>query len=301
MSDTMRAREMATAVLGWDPGPMAAIASLSHQVHIGAEVVVKIIDSARHTRLTREIALAPHLPAGITAPLLASGTHPFDGGEALLACYARVPGTTPGQGLPEADERTARILAEQAVERLRRLHDWIPAASAVPVLREPLDHGGFTGRAGLLAEVGALTGSVVPAGLVDGLTALAAGAPERSGAHIPVHADCHWGNWLATGATVTVLLDFEWARFGDPLDDWFFLIADSGRHRRAVLAVVSEATGLSPDELTAACEIRHANYLAADIRLALSDPAAHGALLAPRLDQLSEVIGCRTWWKSSVD
>lgn len=301
MSETTRAREMATAVLGRDPGPLTAIASLSHQVHLGTDIVVKIIEPGHHSRLTREIALAPHLPAGVAAPLLASGTHPVDGGEALLACYARMPGTAPGMGLPEADERTARTLAEQAVERLQTLHDWTPAASAVPVLRESLDHGGFTGRAGLLTEVDALTGTIIPAALVDDLTALAAGAPERTGTDIPVHADCHWGNWLATGVTVTALLDFEWARFGDPMDDWFFLIADSGRHRRTVLAVVSEATGLSSDELTTACEIRHVNYLAADIRLALSDPTAHGSLLMPRLDRLTEVIGRRTWWKSSVD
>jgi len=40
---------------------------------------------------------------------------------------------------------------------------------------------------------------------------------------VPVHADCHWGNWLVHERTVTALLDFEWARFGEPADDWLFL------------------------------------------------------------------------------
>jgi hypothetical protein len=66
-----QAREIAAAVLGRDPGPMAAADSDSHHVFVGRDVVVKVIDAARHSRLDREIALAPHLPAGLTAPLLA--------------------------------------------------------------------------------------------------------------------------------------------------------------------------------------------------------------------------------------
>jgi hypothetical protein len=52
---------------------MTAADSDSHHVYVGPDVVVKVIDAARHSRLDREIALAPHLPAGLTAPLLASG------------------------------------------------------------------------------------------------------------------------------------------------------------------------------------------------------------------------------------
>jgi len=64
---------------------------------------------------------------------------------------------------------------------------------------------------------------MVPRRLLDGLTEIAERAPLRAQAVVPVHADCHWGNWLAHGQRVTALLDFEWARFGEPVDDWFFL------------------------------------------------------------------------------
>jgi hypothetical protein len=50
---------------------MTAADSDSHHVFVGPDAVVKVIDAARHSRLDREIALAPHLPAGLTAPLLA--------------------------------------------------------------------------------------------------------------------------------------------------------------------------------------------------------------------------------------
>src|SRR4051794_28611931 len=72
------ARAIATAALGRDPGPMAIAESLSHYVYVGSDVVVKLIDADRPTRLDREIALAPHLPTGLTAPLLDSGVYRLD-------------------------------------------------------------------------------------------------------------------------------------------------------------------------------------------------------------------------------
>ncbi|WP_433790007.1 phosphotransferase family protein [Actinoplanes sp. CA-252034] len=294
------AREIATAALGRDPGPMTGADSLSHQVYVGADVVVKVIEAGRHPRLEREIALAPHLPAGVTAPLLDSGVHPAGDGSVRFACYARMPGEAPGMGLPGAGEATARDLAEQAVRRLRILHDWAPPEDAGRVLRQSLDHGGFAGRTALIAEIDAIAAAASPA-LVDGLLALAEGAPEHVRATVPVHADCHWGNWLAADGRITALLDFEWARFGDPMDDWFFVIADSGPHRAAVLDVVAGATGIPADVLRAECEIRHVSHLAADVRLAVTDPAGHGGLLETRWEQLHEVIDRRTWQKSTVD
>jgi hypothetical protein len=44
---------------------------------------------------------------------------------------------------------------------------------------------------------------------------------------------------------VTALLDFEWARFGEPADDWFFLARFSGPHMEAVLDVIARATAAS--------------------------------------------------------
>ena len=124
------------------PGPMAAAESISHHVYVGPDVVVKIIDAGGHSRLDREIALAPCLPAGLTAPLLGSGLCRLGTREVRYACYARVPGTAPGMGMPGVDSVTARLLAEEAVQRLGGLHSWTPAGRAEQTLGEPLDHGG---------------------------------------------------------------------------------------------------------------------------------------------------------------
>jgi Phosphotransferase enzyme family len=164
--------------------------------------------------------------------------------------------------MPGVDSVTARLLAEEAVRRLGRLHSWTPAGRAEQTLGEPLDHGGFTGRAALLAEIENLAATdrdgIVPRHLLDGLTAIAERARLHSRVIVPVHADCHWGNWLACDQSVTALLDFEWARFGEPADDWFFLARFSGPHMEVVLDVIARATTTSPDTLRAECEVRDA-------------------------------------------
>ncbi|GIE29607.1 hypothetical protein Ait01nite_026520 [Actinoplanes italicus] len=284
-------------------GSLTLVHSLSHQVYLGPDVVLKVIDADRHTRLDREIALAPDLPAGITAPLLSSGLHTLDGREVRYACYTRMPGSPPGWGLPGLDARAACSLAEQAVQRLGRLHTWTPPDRAADVLRQPLDHGGFAGRDALLTLLDDLAAadddSVVPPPLLNGLTAIAANAPSHAGTGVPVHADCHWGNWLATGDRLTALLDFEWARFGEPLDDWFFVISLSGPHRNAVLDVVARETAISPGDLRAACEVRHATYLASDILLALTAPGdVPPTLLSDRRTGLEELVNDRSWRRS---
>jgi hypothetical protein len=179
------ARAIAAAALGRDPGPMATAESSSHYVYVSPDVVVKIIDAGRHSRLDREIALAPHLPAGLTAPLLGSGIYRLGTREVRYACYARVPGTAPGMGMPGVDGATARLLADEAVQRLGGLHSWIPAGHAEQTLREPLDHGGFVSQAALLAEVENLAAldrdGIVARPLLDGLTAIAERAAARTG------------------------------------------------------------------------------------------------------------------------
>jgi hypothetical protein len=125
---------------------MAAAESSSHYVYVGSDVVVKMIGADGHSRLDRELALAPHLPAGLTAPLLGSGLCRLGTREVRYACYARVRGTAPGMGLPGVDNVTARLLAEEAVQRLGGLHSWMPASQAGQTLGEPLDHGGFVTR-----------------------------------------------------------------------------------------------------------------------------------------------------------
>jgi hypothetical protein len=215
------AREIVVAALGRDPGPMAAALSDSHHVFVSPHVVVKIIDANRHSRLDREVALAPHLPTGLTAPLLASGLYRLGAGDVRYACYARVQGVAPGMGMPGVGAATAHTLAEDAIQLLEVMHSWIPAGHAEQTLREPLDHGGFVSRAALFAELDTLAtmdrAGFVPAHLLEGLAAIAERAPVDARAVVPVHADCHWANWLACDGRVTALLDFEWARFGEPI------------------------------------------------------------------------------------
>jgi hypothetical protein len=161
--DPDAARAIAAAALGRDPGPMAAAESSSHHVYVGPDVVVKIIDAGGHSRLDREIALAPCLPAGLTAPLLGSGLCRLGTREVRYACYARVPGTAPGMGMPGVDSVTARLLAEEAVQRLGGLHSWMPAGRAGQRLGEPLDHGGFVSQGALHANSSSgATGGATP-------------------------------------------------------------------------------------------------------------------------------------------
>ncbi len=295
------ARRIAAAALGRDPGPMVAAQSLSHQVYISSDAVVKIIDVAGHSRLDREIALAPHLPAGITAPLLGSGSYRLGTEEFRYACYARVPGTAPGMGMPGTDQVTARLLAGEAVQRLEALHDWRPEGQPGQTLTEPLDHGGFVSQAALFADIETLAAldrnRTIPHRLLDGLTAIAERAPQRAQADVPVHADCHWGNWLVRDQSVTALLDFEWARLGEPADDWVFLARFSGPHLETVLDVIAQATKTSADTLRAQCEIRDAAYLASDLRLALKSPDLAAGMAADRLHGLEELITGRYWWR----
>ncbi|MET9534843.1 phosphotransferase [Streptomyces sp. NPDC006649] len=297
------ARAIVVAALGRDPGPMDAVESSSHHVFVGPDIVVKIIDAVGHTRLNREIALAPHLPTGLAAPLLDSGLHRLGTGDVRYACYARVPGATPGVGMPGVDGETARLLAENAVQRLDGLHGWVPTGEAEQTLREPPDHGGFVSRAAFRAGVEDLAAldrhRTVPRRLLDGLTAIAERAPLRARTVVPVHADCHWDNWLARDRGVTALLDFEWARFGEPADDWFFLARFSGPHMETVLDVIARATGTSPETLRAECEIREAAHLTSDLRLAFEHPEAHGWMAADRLRDLEELVVGRYWWRGA--
>jgi aminoglycoside phosphotransferase (APT) family kinase protein len=266
--------------------------------------VVKIIDVAAHARLDREIALAADLPVGLAAPLLGSGVRRLGAGEVRYACYARVPGTAPGMGLPGLDRATAQRLAQSAVRWLGALHGWTPSGSAERTLRESLDHGGFTGRAALQAEIDRLAAlnrdRTVAGHLIDGLRAIADRAPLAAQTVVPVHADCHWDNWLAREGIVTALLDFEWARFGEPADDWLFLARFSGPHADVVLDVIADATATGRETLRAQCEVREAAHLASDLRSGLERPGPRAAMIADRLRALAELIDGRYWWRGQI-
>jgi Phosphotransferase enzyme family len=292
---------IARAVLGRDPGPIVSAQSDSHDVYMNADVVVKVIGADGHSRLAREIALVPYLPSGLTAPLLSSGRHNSGSYDFRYACYGRLPGVAPGMGMPHVDAATARQLTEEAVQRLDGMHRWPPTGQAEATLRESLDHGGFKGQAALFSAIENLAAAdkygIVPRHLIDGLMAIAERAPLQAHADVPVHADCHWGNWLACDRNVTALLDFEWARFGEPIDDWFFLIRFSGPHMAAVLDVIARATTTPGETLRAECEVREAAFLASDLRIAIqrSDTASHMA--AERFRALHELVVEHYWWR----
>lgn len=294
------ARAILRSHLGGDPGPAHLAASGSHHVYVSDPAVVKIIDAADHTRLDREIAIAADLPSGISAELLASGRTAVADRAVRYACFRTAAGRSPGMGLPTTDEETALALAEQAVGVLQRVHAWKPGPRADEVLREPIDHGGFRGRAALQAAVAQL-GDVLPSlGPVihRRLRRIADGAPLRAETTVPVHADCHWGNWLANGPTVTALLDLEWARYGTPLDDWFFLSRFSGPHQAAVLHRIAALTGSSLDALRAECEVREVAYLVSDLLLEQADPRSDGEP-GELVDDLAAVAVHRSWWPRS--
>jgi aminoglycoside phosphotransferase (APT) family kinase protein len=194
-------------------------------------------------------------------------------------------------------------MAADAVRRLGALHGWTPPGPAERTLREPLDHGGFVGRAALLAEIDRLAAlsrdGTVPRRLLDGLMAVADRSPLAAQTVIPVHADCHWGNWLACGRSVTALLDFEWARFGEPADDWFFLARFSGPHVETVLDVIARATATPQETLRAQCEVRDAAHLASDLRAGLGRPDRPAGMIADRLRGLEELVDGHYWWRSA--
>ncbi|MEV0714700.1 hypothetical protein [Asanoa sp. NPDC050611] len=297
--DLDRARETAHAIAakitGCDPGTMVTAASMSHYVYIGRDVVVKLVDAGGHTRLDREIALAPHLPTGLGAPLIADGREPLGTCAVRYACFTRVAGTCPGIGLPDVDAATAGRWAEQAVQRLHELHTWKPVDEPADTLRGSPVHEGFVSRDALTAELDRLAATNLSRHLLTGLRAIAADAPPHARYDVPVHADCDWDNWLADDETVT-LLDFERARYGEPADDWTLLAVTSGPHLHLALDAIANTTATDRAELRAACELRDAAFIAEDLRKALDQPETP-AWLPERIHDLEGLIDGRRWWR----
>lgn len=297
------ARAIAAMALGHDAGPMTTVTSRSHSVYVGAEAVVKLIDAAGHSRLEREIALVPQLPTGLMAPLLASGHYRLGARDVRYACYLRMPGESPGMGMPGMDEETARAVADDAVKRLKVLHTWMPTGHAELILCDHLEYGGFVDQTTLRHAIEGLANmdvrEVLSRQLLDGLDSIVERASSRARVDVPVHADCHWGNWLVRDRTVTALLDFEWAHFGDPFDDWFFLSRFSGPHVATVLDVIAQATDTPLEALRVECEAREASHLVSDLRIALEQPHVNGYMIAERLRGLEELIVEQTWWRDA--
>ena len=295
------ATAIAASVLGRDPGSMTIAASMSHYVYIGADIVVKLVDTKGHARLDQEIALAPVLPTGLGAPLIASGRVQLAACDVRYACFTRMPGASPGAGLTDVDAVTVRRWAEQAVRRLDDMHHWTPAEDVAQMLRESPVHEGFVSRAALFTDIECIAGAgrdgLVPRHLIDGLMAIANRAPLHLRADVPVHADCDWGNWLVDDQGVTALLDFERARLGEPADDWVLLGVSSGPHLDLVVDVIARATRTAAQVIRAECELRHAAFIAEDLRLGLEQPDAP-TWMAQRVGDLEELVVGRRWQKS---
>ena len=269
-------REIAVACGEGSVG-LESIASRSSNVFLSSTSVIKITGADEPSRFDREVALAADLPMGLSAPVLGHGRWASSSyGPVQYVRVARLPGYSPVMDLPGIDKPTAVLWAKQATSILKRLHAWKPSVASSAVLDEPLDHGGFTTRTRLSQNIDAASAldpkGIIPLAVIDGLRDIAAAAPERASASVPVHADCHWENWLIGGGEVTALLDFEWARFGEPSDDWVFLAGFSGPHRHTVLETIADLVGPSMNELRRACEIREASYLVSDLVLALQNP-----------------------------
>ena len=282
-------------------GPLARAESKSHRVYLGEDVVLKLIEADNHSRLDRELALQAELPSGLSAPVIAAGTFVSPAGEVRYACATRLPGAPPPDRLAGVDRATALRWAGQAIEKLERLHRWTPRAGVAEVLRQPLDHGGFRGRDQLRAVIdeasayGELTASTLA-----GLASIAASAPTTVAPTVPVHADCYWANWLVHDGDVTALLDFEWARFGEPADDWMFLARFSGEHMPSVLALIATETGTDLDQLRAAGEIREVSHVLADLVPALRvlDTNPRARPVADELSgELDALVTNRIWWR----
>ncbi|WP_027341122.1 phosphotransferase family protein [Hamadaea tsunoensis] len=287
------AHHIAAEVLGRDPGPLTTADSMSHYVFLGAGIAVKLIGAHIHDRLDLEVTLAPRLPAGLGAPLIAAGRTEFAGTEIRYAVFTRMPGVRAGVGLPGADDATARRWAEQAVRRLHDLHRWTPDGEVEQALRKSPVHEGFVGRAALLEQIERIDrAAVVSRWLVDRLRAIAASAPSDGPAATPVHADADWGNWLVDGPDVSALLDFERARYGVPADDWILLAVTSGPHLGAVLGAIVDLTGADPLVLRAECELRDAAHIAGDVAYALEEEKVPG-WLAARIGHLERLAAGR--------
>jgi hypothetical protein len=98
---------------------------------------------------------------------------------------------------------------------------------------------------------------------------------------------------------VTALLDFEWARFGEPVDDWFFLIRFSGAHMETVLDVIARETATSSESLRSGCEIREATHLTSDLCIALERSRVREQIAVERLHSLEELITEHYWWRNA--
>lgn len=166
-----------------------------------------------------------------------------DGSSPAFFVMERVPGVAAGHRLVKDDalvpdrERLARDLGEN----LARLHLVRPPVAGLEFLGEPPANPALE----RVATYRACLDGLRPAGafpvLEWGLAWCAANAPDPSRA-VLLHRDYRTGNFLVHESRLAAMLDWEFAGWGDPLEDLGWFLARCwrfGRHDR-------EAGGVGP-------------------------------------------------------
>jgi aminoglycoside phosphotransferase (APT) family kinase protein len=178
-----------------DGDPMNSLETLEKEAHLAGELVRAGI------RVARLVGVRPDL---------------------RVAVYERLPGRSEMTSIdPEQQQRVyARFL-----EELARVHaldidelplDWVRPSTPRACAEAGLDalHANYVAR---LSAPDA-TATISPLA-VYGLRWLRERAPDRLDRLVLVHGDAGTPNFMFEGDDVTGLIDWEWARFGDPMED----------------------------------------------------------------------------------
>lgn len=169
--------------------------------------------------LVKEAQLAGLLAdAGIRVARLV-GARP----ELLLAVYERLPGRSDITAISPADQQAVYerfIEALGAVHRLDidalALDGWIRPATA----REAAEAGLDALNQNYIARLSSPQATGEPSPLVAyGLRWLRERAPDHIDRVTLVHGDAGTPNFLYDGGDITGIIDWEWARIGDPMED----------------------------------------------------------------------------------
>jgi aminoglycoside phosphotransferase (APT) family kinase protein len=137
----------------------------------------------------------------------------------------RLPGRAVEQSWPDLDTATRERLARQVGEVMGRLHGIDPGGfgemAAPPATRTrplaDLMHEALEERLADALHAGVLEDE--DAARAREVVAAREAALRRVTRPALVHGDLHFGNVLHVGDRITGVLDFEWSRSGDPVDE----------------------------------------------------------------------------------
>jgi aminoglycoside phosphotransferase (APT) family kinase protein len=161
---------------------------------------------ARETRVLRALGAA-----GIRVPRILGWNE-----EHQLALQERVPGS---DDLPPAPPAQRRAVLRDFVAEIARMHALAPEQLKLPEM--PLPRSPAEAALGEVDRLAAmLRGHAEPEPLARfGVAWLRAHAPTTLARVSLVQGDTGPANFLFEGERVTALVDFEWAHFGDPMED----------------------------------------------------------------------------------